>query len=57
MMLQWSVFLYCNGHITGTVVAMEKEPGILKASHTALIEELRDKLEEDFTEHLSKPKS
>ena len=36
---------------TGTVVAMEKQPGILKPEHRSVIEELRDSVERDLKEH------
>jgi len=36
---------------TGTVVAMEKQPGILKPEHQSVIEELRDSVERDLKEH------
>lgn len=44
----------CSNALAGTVVAMEKEPDILKASQTVMIEGLRDSLERDFTEYLAR---
>lgn len=34
----------------GTIVAMEKVPGILKREHIAIIENERDAIEQDFKE-------
>ena len=39
--------------IVGTVVAMETQPGILKASQNVLIEELRDKIENELSSYLA----
>ena len=38
---------------TGTAVAMEKEPGILKEEHRAVVENLRDQIEEDLKKYKS----
>ena len=35
----------------GTVVAMEKEPGILKEEHTEMIESLRDQVEKELQQY------
>ena len=35
----------------GTVVAMEKEAGILKPEHMAIIEATRDKVEAEFKQY------
>lgn len=40
---------YVAGPLKGTVVAMEKEPGILKEEHKAVIEGLRDTVVVDLT--------
>jgi glutaredoxin 3 len=39
------------GHHSGTVVAMEKEAGILKPDHMAVLEATRDKIVADFTHY------
>ena len=36
---------------TGTAVAMEKKPGILKEEHRAVVENLRDQIEEDLKKY------
>ena len=38
---------------TGTAVAMEKEAGILKEEHRAVVENLRDQIEEDLKKYQS----
>ena len=38
----------------GTIVAMEKQPGILKEEHRAIIESLRDEIERDLLEFRKK---
>lgn len=35
----------------GTAVAMEKEPGILKEEHKAIVEALRDQIEKDLQQY------
>ena len=35
----------------GTVVAMDKEPGILKQQHKAVIEALKDQMERELRQH------
>ena len=35
----------------GTAVAMEKEPGILKEEHKAVVESLRDQIEKDLQQY------
>ena len=35
-------------HFSGTIVAMEKAPGILKREHIAIIEAERDAIEKDL---------
>ena len=37
----------------GTAVAMEKEAGILKEEHRAVVENLRDRIEEDLKNYKS----
>lgn len=41
------------GQVKGTIVAMEKSPGILKPEHKSVIEEERDAIERDFKEYLA----
>ena len=43
-------FLY--NHVTGTIVAMEKVPGILTKDHIHVIEAERDKVEEDLRQYI-----
>ena len=38
---------------TGTVLAFEKEPNILKEEHRAVMEAVRDVAEKDFKEYLA----
>ena len=40
-------------YFAGTAVAMEKEPGILKEEHSAVVESLRDQIEEDLKKYKS----
>ena len=40
-------------HYTGTAVAMEKQPGILKDEHKAVVENLRDQIQEDLKKYKS----
>jgi glutaredoxin 3 len=42
------------GGTRGTIVAMEKQPGILKEEHRAIIESLRDEIERDLLEFRKK---
>ena len=37
--------------LPGTIVAMEKEPNILKPEHTSIVEAARDQIEADLTRH------
>ena len=39
-----------NLFFTGTIVAMEKVPGILKEEHKAIVEAERDNIERDLNE-------
>lgn len=41
------------GHNRGTVVALEKEGGILKPEHLVILEATRDKIEAELTQHHS----
>ena len=40
--------LYKLSCYSGTAVAMEKEPGILKEEHKVVVEKLRDEIERDL---------
>ena len=46
-MVVMTLLLYLCVYV-GTVVAMEKEAGILSEQHVAVIEGLRDKIETEF---------
>ena len=38
---------------SGTVLAMEKDPNILKEEHKAVMEAVRDVVEKDFKEYIA----
>ena len=48
------MFVYILLFYVGTIVAMEKQPGILKEEHRAVIESLRDSIEKDLSEYRRK---
>lgn len=37
--------------LSGTIVAMETKPGVLKPAHRAIIEAMRDSIERDLHKH------
>lgn len=54
--LEFHTYTHTRTHTcthTGTIVAMEKKPGILKPTAVKVIEDMRDSIERDLKQELS----